>query len=90
MGDTNTLGCAYPCWKKQACFIRILDWGDYEACNDEIQGWEYDMEQTLVHELLHIRFEPFTPKSGTLQYDLWEQTVDVLASSLVAAYRSLP
>lgn len=46
-----------------------------------------DMEATLVHELLHIHFDPFAPKTGTMEYTLWERAIEVLARVLVGLDR---
>ena len=48
----------------------------------------YDMEETLVHELLHLhmdRFEP--PKEDTIRSNELERTIDTLANVLVNLYR---
>ena len=65
--------------------IRILDHIDWP-----IQGQRFpqDMERCLVHELLHLHFEPFEPKDKkSLEHDLMERTIETLAGTLVALRR---
>lgn len=48
----------------------------------------HDEEQTLVHELLHLHFAPFSAKSGSPE-EIWhEQTINAIASALVAERRN--
>lgn len=51
---------------------------------------EQDDIASLVHELLHAHFQPFTPKNRkSLKYDMWEQAVDQLSLAFVNLYREL-
>jgi hypothetical protein len=65
--------------------IKILhpdDWPDDCA-------WEYDMEKTLVHELLHLHFVSFEPQDkDSLNYTMWERTIETLAKILVDLERA--
>ena len=65
--------------RKAESIIRILDPVDYP----ENTRFPLDMEQVLVHELLHLLFAPFEPNDKTLQHDFMEQTIDRLAKVLV-------
>lgn len=48
-----------------------------------------DMEHTLVHELLHIRFAPFEPKDeSSLEYILWHREINTLAGIMVRLKRN--
>ncbi len=47
----------------------------------------YDLEETLVHELLHLTCAPFEPEHGSLAHTLMEQTIDMLAKTLVRLKR---
>lgn len=48
-----------------------------------------DVEQTIVHELLHIYFaELDNSTNGSVKNILWEQRVDFLADLLVGLKRS--
>ena len=50
----------------------------------------YDMEQTLVHELLHLHFATFEPQDDDLKHDLWERAVESITKTLIALYRRIP
>ena len=62
--------------RKAESIIRILDPVDYP----ENTRFPLDMEQVLVHELLHLLF---APNDKTLQHDFMEQAIDRLAKVLV-------
>ena len=49
----------------------------------------YDMEQTLVHDLLHLHFAPFDAKSKTVKAIAQEQTINAIASALVNLKRQI-
>ena len=65
--------------------IRILDPVDYP----QDTPFKQDMEQTLVHELLHLYFAPFQPDKDAdeLKYAYWERAIDDLAKVLVGIKR---
>ncbi len=63
--------------------ICLLDSADYAD-----SPFEQDMEKTLVHELLHLYFAPFTPEPGTLADDLMENTIEHIAEALVNLKRN--
>jgi len=48
----------------------------------------YDFEQTLVHELLHLKLGIFWDNSQGITQDLLHQTIEELAIALVDAKRS--
>jgi hypothetical protein len=62
--------------------IAILD----EADHDPNTVWPFDLEKTLVHELLHLHFETNGAISNE-QYVALEQGVDILAGALVELER---
>ena len=46
--------------------------------------FEYDMEKTLVHELLHLHFAPFRPEDeSSLNFVLWERAIETMARIMV-------
>jgi hypothetical protein len=47
----------------------------------------YDMEEVLVHELLHLIFAPFEPKEKSLKHDFWERAIERMAHTLVGLKR---
>jgi len=47
-----------------------------------------DWENTIVHELIHIHFDPFLPEdSDSLEYEMAEMAIDQLAKAFVALKR---
>lgn len=46
----------------------------------------YELEETLVHELLHLHFAPFMSEHDTLERTLQEQAIDAIAKALVSRY----
>lgn len=60
--------------------IRIIDPCDYPKNTKFPQ----DMETTLVHELLHLKFACFEPEENTsLQHAIWERTIQTIARTMV-------
>lgn len=62
--------------------IKIIDSADYPQ-----SPFMQDMEQTLVHELLHLKFSAFEPNINTLEYSFFENTINSLATTLVELSR---
>lgn len=50
-------------------------------------GWPQEVEESLVHELLHLHLEPWQVEKGSLEYVLQEQAVESLAHALVELAR---
>ena len=74
-------GVVYPTDPIRQAMIKISDPVDW---TDEYNV--YDMEQTLVHEMLHIPFHSFIDFEGI--YDvLFEQNIELLACALVGLKR---
>lgn len=70
--------------KKKTALIRILDPTDYP----ENIMWPQDLEQSLVHELLHLHMAPFDDtKSGSPEEIMMEQATDLIAKALVRLKR---
>jgi len=63
--------------------IRIIDEKDY---GERILN--YDFEQILVHELLHLKFSLLDESGNDIHDRLVHQLIDELARALVAAERS--
>jgi hypothetical protein len=69
-------GCVDITWSRKEAVVSILDPVDYPPDS----AWEQDMEQVLVHELLHLHFpEP----EGNDLHMLYEQGVQMTALALV-------
>lgn len=65
--------------------ISLLDPIDH----DPVRQISYDMEETLVHELLHLHFDPFLAKDGTPELTAQEQAINAIAVALVGLSRQL-
>ena|SRR3990167_3747235 len=74
--------CSWVIQKKMATIL-ILDPIDYPEDTIHPQ----DMEQTLVHELLHLHFAPFDDETGTPKEIAIEQATDCIAYALVNLHR---
>jgi hypothetical protein len=67
--------------RRKRASIKILDQFDYS-----IKEFEFDQEQTLVHELLHVKFAIIDNYEKT-EEDIYEQIIDSLAVTLVKLKR---
>ncbi|MEW6769959.1 MAG: hypothetical protein AB1330_01015 [Bacillota bacterium] len=69
--------------------IQVLSSLDYNMSSAAEIGLPQDMEQTLVHELVHLLFvaSNATRSDGGLEEILFEQGVDQVANALVALRR---
>lgn len=83
MPDQQAQGYTSYSFERRTAAILILDPMDYD---DEL--FEQDMEQTLVHELMHLVLEVLTPENKeSLEYAMLEQIVDSMATTLVKLKR---
>jgi hypothetical protein len=55
--------------------------------HDEEDFVHYDLEQTLVHELLHLHFAGYEAKEGSPEHLCLEQAIDLSAYALIEAWR---
>lgn len=82
----DSWGTCDPHLSKKIATIKILDKLDdgEPGCSEA-----YDAEKTLVHELLHVHFEPFATKEdeGTPVEVAQHQVIHALSSALVALDR---
>ena len=76
-GDTR--GDCYMSMEQRIARIDILNPKDARP-----DAPPYDLEQTIVHELLHLHFEPFWRNKKRLEL---EQAIEAIAFALVAAKR---
>ena len=84
MHNEDTMGECEYLLRKRCAVIRILDSADY----DPGTPWPQDQERTLVHELLHLAFAPFSrTEAGSAEAVAEEQVIHALASALVALRR---
>jgi hypothetical protein len=77
---------------RRAATVHLLDPRDHRT--EEPRLW-YDMETTLVHELLHVVFAEWTDRSrsdiegdGTVHSVCVEQPIDQISEALVALRRA--
>lgn len=82
VGDKSQGHCRWVIQKKMATIL-ILDPLDYPEDTMHPQ----DMEQTLVHELLHLHFAPFDDEVDTPKEVAIEQATDCIAYALVNLHR---
>lgn len=69
--------------QKKMATITVIDPIDYPTDSMHQQ----DMEQTLVHELLHLHFAPFDDEVDTPKEVAIEQATDCIAFSLINLHR---
>lgn len=80
---TAAASCS-PCLSLKSAAIRVVSEADHDL--SVIKG--YDMEQLIVHELLHLHFAPFMPDSDEgLMHAVKEQAIDLISEALVNAKR---
>lgn len=70
------------CLPRAESLIRLIAPDDYPD-----SPFEYDMEQVLVHELLHLKVVFFEPVNGSLAHEMWERVINNMATILVATKR---
>lgn len=72
---------------EKSALIRFVDADDTTSADTEIFGGR-DMEEDLVHELLHLHTEPFSPDDrDSTEYEAIEQAVSVLANCIARLVR---
>jgi len=72
--------CVAYCNKNAMAHVQIVDPIDYQSGDG---GWEQDMEASLVHELLHLRFGCVKFDEDDYRDDMFERAIDVTARALV-------
>lgn len=81
--DKQAEGYTSYSFERRMADILLLDPMDYDDAS-----FAQDMEQTLVHELMHLVLEVLTPENKeSLEYVMLEQIVDSLATTLVKLKR---
>jgi len=69
----------------KTALIRILDPVDFPPYSK----WPYDMEETLVHELLHLHFVPFDNfERETHEKNAVEQAINLITCALLRLKRN--
>ena len=80
MPEEDTTGYTQYLHTKKQAIITMLDPADFEIDNEY---FNYDYEQTLVHELLHLKFSDIEDSENELQNKLLHQLIDSLAKSFI-------
>ena len=64
--------------------VKLVEWGDIPPDVKADEAFA-DMEQSLVHELLHVLFKPFEDgiRDDSLEHQYVEQAINKLAYALV-------
>lgn len=84
LGNGHSEGATRTLIKRKECLVTILR---HDNCS---YPEDYDMEQTLVHELLHLHFDPyFSNDEKSLTHIAQEQTIDQLAHAFVRLNRGI-
>ena len=81
-GD-SVWGRCHPKPKKKDAYIQIRDQADYLNTVEEHLTLPRDMEVDLVHEMLHIHFQPFEPDEEGPEWTAMEAAIETLARALV-------
>ncbi len=82
--DIQGWGCINWNLTEKAADMKLMHPDD--ASPDAIRP--YDIEATLVHELLHLHFAPFAADAETLEETFQEQAINALSRTLVKLQRS--
>jgi hypothetical protein len=73
--------------REKTALIRIVDVADSTSSDTEIFGGR-NVEEDLVHELIHLHVEPFSPDDrDSTEWEAIEQAVGVLANCIVRLSR---
>jgi len=72
--------------EKRAAFIDVARPGETEPNS----VWPYDLEITLVHELLHLHTQGLGTRAGSPEEEAEEQAVHALSCALVSLARQIP
>jgi hypothetical protein len=82
-------GISLQIYSVEKAVIKVLTQESHRK-DVETEEWPFkqDMEVTLVHELLHLAWEPFRPKiDGSTEYLMWHTQLDRTAKLLVELKR---
>lgn len=84
MAEKDSAGCSSYNWVCKQAVIEIADPAKYKM---DMAGFEFDYEQILVHELMHLKMSLVDDPDDRMIGAVVHQLVDDLAKSLVAAMR---
>ena len=84
MAEKDSAGCSSYNWVCKQAVIEIADPAKYKM---DMAGFEFDYEQILVHELMHLKMSLVDDHDDRMIGAVVHQLVDDLAKSLIAAMR---
>lgn len=84
MAEKYSAGCTSYNWVCKQAVIQIADPAKYKM---DMEGFPFDYEQILVHELMHLKMALVDDPDDRMIGAVVHQLVDDLAKSLVAAMR---
>lgn len=84
MAEKDSAGCSSYNW---VCKQAVIEIADPEKYKMDMPGFEFDYEQILVHELMHLKMSLVDDPDDKMVGAVVHQLVDELAKSLVAARR---
>lgn len=88
--DEEATGACVWCTLLKTAKVAILAEDEYPKIDDSVQWMsEYDYEQTLVHELLHVKFSLWADnnENGFIRDWFHQQCIEDMAKALVSAKR---
>lgn len=78
--------CEWYMERKDA-IIEVVDPIDLDSYKGFLNGEEGDYDVSIVHELLHLHFAPFTPREESHQTVAIEQAINAISKALVRLER---
>lgn len=82
--------CAGDTSYNDVCKQAVIEIADLDLYETDMDGFEVDYEQVLVHELMHLKLSILDDTDNELQNKTVHHLVDGLARSLIKAARSDP
>ena len=89
MADPHCIGCIRIFDEGKDAKIHLLSPVDLVTVEEAfIDHEELNYDITLVHELLHLHFQPFAEDDSTYKGICQEQAINILSRALVAAHHA--
>lgn len=91
--DMSSPGAVGQCWQstsQRRAIITLLDPVDFRPAVDAVDDHAHDIEDTIVHELLHLHFGDLRVPKGeqeTPEQIAEERAIDAITGALVALDR---
>lgn len=84
MAEKDSAGCSSYNW---VCKQAVIEIADPEKYKMDMEGFVFDYEQILVHELMHLKMSLVDDPDDKMVGAVVHQLVDEMAKSLVMANR---